>query len=822
MSLDKTNETNSLSINNIKDNNKLNTEQIVKKNKIINIRIYQNYSSNKNSNTYFDRCTNNFFNINNLTKNTNEIGTQTDGESENNKKKKIIQNNLKKNKEYYYKSISQDKPNKNKSSINLDNIQVSKSYSYGIKNKKIYQYNKKPNNNIRKNGKIIKNYSYNFNNKKEKLINKNDNKKYKGSSYELYEIFNDEKKSNKTKKDDNNIIYKDKMTYINNNNNNNKNVKNNLKTEKNQIAKKYCLFNLKNDNAYTIINDGYYNSNYKENYKISINNIYLNGKSEQNNYKYVKRFNPVNEGNNLNNDLNTNSINYFCKTYLNNNKQNDNIQNNNTKFNLDENRKIFNRMNNRISIPETKILKGFKELSIVNCNNIFIYNIKNNKNINVNENIYLNNNNSIKNLKNSISDKSVNNKKVNIKKSLCNYIDKDNNHVNKELQKNNLKQNKTSVNSSAVKHSMEILNPKNINIKKITNEKKIEENSNKNEIKIKIKNKNNINNNINIKPLKYKEKVEKKINDQKLKNNTNKLKDFNKFNIKIDSFLQDITKEEENDILFEDLLKTYSEESDKDNKKDENQNNEIIGDEKTFFNTSKIPKIEEFKFIQKNNYMSLNPNNLNKIKIEENSYITNENSPQKINKPNLKNILDKIHNKVSINKIDYTYEYEFLNKLTYKRKENIFQENKLYDGLIKQKKLIKNNRQYKSNLDDEYQKIINKEKMYNFIFNDRNDSIPYNKELRLDKRKNENFGNNKVKNIINKLNTEIKTSSNIKFYNNYNQNNSKTNNYSYKYKNNRRNKSCKNSYSKYYLNKLEMENKFLIPQLNKKNVNYFY
>ena len=819
MSLDKTNETNSLSINNIKDNNKLNTEQIVKKNKIINIRIYQNYSSNKNSNTYFDRCTNNFFNINNLTKNTNEIGTQTDGESENNKKKKIIQNNLKKNKEYYYKSISQDKPNKNKSSINLDNIQVSKSYSYGIKNKKIYQYNKKPNNNIRKNGKIIKNYSYNFNNKKEKLINKNDNKKYKGSSYELYEIFNDEKKSNKTKKDDNNIIYKDKMTYINNNNNN-KNVKNNLKTEKNQIAKKYCLFNLKNDNAYTIINDGYYNSNYKENYKISINNIYLNGKSEQNNYKYVKRFNPVNEGNNLNNDLNTNSINYFCKTYLNNNKQNDNIQNNNTKFNLDENRKIFNRMNNRISIPETKILKGFKELSIVNCNNIFIYNIKNNKNININENIYLNNNNSIKNLKNSISDKSVNNKKVNIKKSLCNYIDKDNNHINKELQKNNLKQNKTSVNSSAVKHSMEILNPKNINIKKITNEKKIEENSNKNEIKIKIKN--NINNNINIKPLKYKEKVEKKINDQKLKNNTNKLKDFNKFNIKIDSFLQDITKEEENDILFEDLLKTYSEESDKDNKKDENQNNEIIGDEKTFFNTSKIPKIEEFKFIQKNNYMSLNPNNLNKIKIEENSYITNENSPQKINKPNLKNILDKIHNKVSINKIDYTYEYEFLNKLTYKRKENIFQENKLYDGLIKQKKLIKNNRQYKSNLDDEYQKIINKEKMYNFIFNDRNDSIPYNKELRLDKRKNENFGNNKVKNIINKLNTEIKTSSTIKFYNNYNQNNSKTNNYSYKYKNNRRNKSCKNSYSKYYLNKLEMENKFLIPQLNKKNVNYFY
>ena len=44
--------------------------------------------------------------------------------------------------------------------------------------------------------------------------------------------------------------------------------------EKNKVAKQYSLFNLKNDNKYLIINDGYYDSNYLENSKLSINNIY--------------------------------------------------------------------------------------------------------------------------------------------------------------------------------------------------------------------------------------------------------------------------------------------------------------------------------------------------------------------------------------------------------------------------------------------------------------------------------------------------------------------------------------------------------------------
>ena len=84
MSFNKKNETNNMSksqsLNYNIDNYKLNREQTVKKNKIINIRIYQNYSSNKNSNAFYP-YSNDFFDINNLQKRkTNEIGTQTDTE----------------------------------------------------------------------------------------------------------------------------------------------------------------------------------------------------------------------------------------------------------------------------------------------------------------------------------------------------------------------------------------------------------------------------------------------------------------------------------------------------------------------------------------------------------------------------------------------------------------------------------------------------------------------------------------------------------------------------------------------------------------------
>ena len=112
--------------------------------------------------------------------------------------------------------------------------------------------------------------------------------------------------------------------------------------------------------------------------------------------------------------------------------------------------------------------------------------------------------------------------------------------------------------------------------------------------------------------------------------------------------------------------------------------------------------------------------------------------------------------------------------------------------------------------------------MYNYIFNGKINSIPYKRELKLDIKENENNGINNVNIIINKLNTEIKSSSTIKLYKNYNNNKSKINNNDFKYKSNKRNKSYKDSYSKYYLNKLELENKYLIPQLNKKFVDFYY
>ena len=74
--------------------------------------------------------------------------------------------------------------------------------------------------------------------------------------------------------------------------------------------------------------------------------------------------------------------------------------------------------------------------------------------------------------------------------------------------------------------------------------------------------------------------------------------------------------------------------------------------------------------------------------------------------------------------------------------------------------------------------------------------------------------------IINKLNKDIKSCTSNQFYR-------KNNTTRIEFLNsNKRNKSFKDSYSKYYLNKLEMENKFLIPQLSKKtddffNINFF-
>ena len=798
MSFDEKNESHSQSTNykNYKNdnNNKLNTEQLVKKNKIINIRIYQNYSNNKNSNTFFDQCNNNFLYLNNFIKNTNEIGTQTETGIDNDKIDSEQKMNHIKIKENFYRSLSHDKKDINKTSFHSENININNTDGCEKKNKSIYQYKKRINTSTSKNkssNKRIKNINYNFNlnksrasTKKEDQVKKNyksqDNKKV------LYEIVNNNKKKDKLKEYISNKIMKDEKRNINN--------RKSAKDEKNQIAKKYFLFNLKNDNTYTIINDGYYNTKHKENNKISINNIYLEGKSEQNNNKYIKRYNPISSGNNLNDLQDINRNNCFCKTFINNNTKNNKDIQNNSKFNLDENRKFFNKINNRIGLvsPLAKRYKKFDELSVVNCFKISI----NSPEMKCKENINLKEYNNFKNDSYRNKDNGNNDyykKFINFNKFLSECSP--NNNEKKEI-KDKFKESSTPKIKKINNQSKEII-PIKIKKKNKINNKNDNENIENKQIKKELKTHKNKEN--NIKTLTYKD-------DKKLKESKKLLIENKKINKKYDSFLQDFTKEEENDILFEDLLKTYSEESDKENKVKEN-NNDLIGDEKTFFNMSKIPKIEEFKFVKSNNNIIINEN------------ITPRQSTPIIinNKPNLQNILDKIHNKVGTNKIDYSYEYKLLNKITYKRNAKIFQNNEYYNKLEKEKKLLKNNKQYKSNLDEEYQKIINKKKMYNFLFNERDNSIPYNKELKFGIKDNDNNGKNVINNIINRLNTEVKSFSSLKYYDG-NQKSAKLNSY----KNNKRNKSCKNSYSKYYLNKLEIENKYLIPQLTKKYSDYFY
>ena len=108
--------------------------------------------------------------------------------------------------------------------------------------------------------------------------------------------------------------------------------------------------------------------------------------------------------------------------------------------------------------------------------------------------------------------------------------------------------------------------------------------------------------------------------------------------------------------------------------------------------------------------------------------------------------------------------------------------------------------------------------MYNYLFNEKDNQSDYNNKELLKKDNNNDI--NFFDTIINKLNKDIKSCTSNQFYR-------KNNTTRIEFLNsNKRNKSFKDSYSKYYLNKLEMENKFLIPQLSKKtddffNINFF-
>ena len=102
--------------------------------------------------------------------------------------------------------------------------------------------------------------------------------------------------------------------------------------------------------------------------------------------------------------------------------------------------------------------------------------------------------------------------------------------------------------------------------------------------------------------------------------------------------------------------------------------------------------------------------------------------------------------------------------------------------------------------------------MYNFLFNEKINSNTYNiKGPILKSKEKEKDG---IKNLINKLNEELKSNTTNQFYR---KNNTSRMNILNSDKRNKSNNGNKNSYSKYYLSKLEMENKFLILQLSKRN-----
>ena len=179
MSFEKTNETNlSSSLLIDKDNNtKIKNNQrdeLLKKNKIINIRIYQNYSNNKNTNIIYNPYTNNI--INNVDfplKVTNDTSTQTISEKG---IKKIIKNKISEkccnNKYQRFNSNNKNKDSQtNRISYNFNKTlssTLTKTKSIKNNNKTIPAKSQGKNN-------ITKNNSYNINKAKTLIINLKNN-----------------------------------------------------------------------------------------------------------------------------------------------------------------------------------------------------------------------------------------------------------------------------------------------------------------------------------------------------------------------------------------------------------------------------------------------------------------------------------------------------------------------------------------------------------------------------------------------------------------------------------------------------------------------
>ena len=264
---------------------------------------------------------------------------------------------------------------------------------------------------------------------------------------------------------------------------------------------------------------------------------------------------------------------------------------------------------------------------------------------------------------------------------------------------------------------------------------------------------------------------------------------------KLESSFNDMTQEDENGVKFEDLLKTYTDESFKENQSIDEVNNKIIGDEKTFFNNSKIPKIEECN--HREEHMKENDKNFNNINIKENKRKRN-------------NFLENDLKRIKTSKINQTEEKDIFKLLRKKIKKK--KEDDDFEKIIKSNNYINATKNYIFNIDKNYQRNLQKEKMYNFLFNEKINSNTYNiKGPILKSKEKEKDG---IKNLINKLNEELKSNTTNQFYR---KNNTSRMNILNSDKRNKSNNGNKNSYSKYYLSKLEMENKFLILQLSKRN-----
>jgi hypothetical protein len=364
MSKEKTKERNkskSFTLNKCQKNNNIKTsrQQIIKKNKIINIRIYQNYSNNKNSNTIFNPCSNNIINnINIPLEVTYEIGAQTI--TDKNSKNKIKNDISVKSNNIIQRNTSNAKNNKELQKYE-NHYNFSKTFSATLKNKKIL---KNENKIVRKKKvkNITKNISYNINVKRKQIINLKENMYNKNKLFEVNEDLNNSIK---------NIINK----------NNKKNESNNRSDEKNKVAKKFALFNLQNDNKYLIINDGNYDSHYHENSKLSINNIFIRHEKKNTldkNKLIMKRPNTPKElkfEQHLHNERNICNIYEF---HSNNNKNKDKeIHSNNCIKDKKDNNYVNKDIYNNIKQKYINVKNKFENLTITKNNNIFINNEKN-------------------------------------------------------------------------------------------------------------------------------------------------------------------------------------------------------------------------------------------------------------------------------------------------------------------------------------------------------------------------------------------------------------------------------------------------------------